>query len=514
MATIPPPTGSGRNANGETGGLEVPPIPIVTAPGSHQSELSGIEDWDPAHLGSWLQDHDRDGVFTLTTFDIPPGDYEAKIAHDRSWVENYGAGGAAGGQNIAFTVPAKSRTTFSYELQTHLLTIRTAPAPTTRDLAALRAQWLRRDLLVLDLQGSTAAVGWEYRLQYARRGGIEVDRGVLTGASSIPLSVDVDRLPADVRSRWPHTGLFTDPNGSPAGPPVAQRDSLLSAQDQIKIGLTGNLRDFQFVDRFGDTVPGSQVWRGGAPTGYTAEPSEVVSYVDAHDNETLFDALTIKLPSSTSMADRVRMNTLCLATVALGQGPVLWHAGTDLLRSKSLDRNSFNSGDWFNRIDWTGRTTTFGSGLPPAADNQPKWPIYRPLLANPMLAPGPEDIAAARAAALDLLRIRFSSKLFRLGSAAKIKRQVSFPDGGPDQAAEVLVMVLVGVGERIVVVFNASPWWQTVQDADAAALALHPVQRVGLDPIVRLTSIATDSMTVPPRTVAVLRSGGAISPTV
>ncbi len=92
--------------------------------------------------------------------------------------------------------------------------------------------------------------------------------------------------------------------------------------------------------------------------------------MDAHDNETLFDALALKLAPTTPMSDRVRMNTLCLATVALGQGPVLWHAGADLLRSKSLDRNSFDSGDWFNRIDWTGTGSTFGSGLPPAADNR------------------------------------------------------------------------------------------------------------------------------------------------
>ena len=41
------------------------------------------------------------------------------------------------------------------------------------------------------------------------------------------------------------------------------------------------------------------------------------------------------------MADRVRMNTVALSTVALAQGPSFWHAGTDLLRSKSLDRNTF-----------------------------------------------------------------------------------------------------------------------------------------------------------------------------
>ena len=41
------------------------------------------------------------------------------------------------------------------------------------------------------------------------------------------------------------------------------------------------------------------------------------------------------------MADRVRMNTIALATTALAQSPSFWHAGNDLLRSKSLDRNTF-----------------------------------------------------------------------------------------------------------------------------------------------------------------------------
>ncbi len=307
------------------------------------------------------------------------------------------------------------------------------------------------------------------------------------------------------------TGLFTDPNGRHAGAPVVQRDDLLAAQDAIKVGLTGNLAGFRLVDRFGEDRAGSEIWFRGAQAGYTAEPSEVVSYVDAHDNETLYDALALKLPMATSMADRVRMNTVCLATVALGQGPMFWHAGSDLLRSKSLDRNSFNSGDWFNRIDWTGRTNAFGSGLPPAPDNEAKWPFYRPLLAEPGLRPQPADMAAARAAAHDLLRLRYSSPLFRLRSAEVIDRCVTFPIGGPDQIPGVILMVLTAdsVGtdrDRIVVIFNATPRWQVIPVDGAATLTLHSIQMAGRDPIVRLTSVGNDQVTVPPRTVAVLQS--------
>ena len=167
------------------------------------------------------------------------------------------------------------------------------------------------------------------------------------------------------------SGLFTDPNDSEAnGSAAEQRARLLHYHDLIKLGLAANLRDYTFVDAAGATVKGSEVDYNGQPAGYAGDPGETITYVDAHDNETLFDALQFKLPRGTSMADRIRMNTIALATTALAQSPSFWHAGTDLLRSKSLDRNSYNSGDWFNRIDWSARESTFGSGLPPATDNQ------------------------------------------------------------------------------------------------------------------------------------------------
>ena len=127
------------------------------------------------------------------------------------------------------------------------------------------------------------------------------------------------------------------------------------------------------TDADGAVKAGDELDYNGSPAGYADQPDEVITYVDAHDNETLYDLSVLKLPADTSMADRVRMNTLSLATTTLSQTPSFWHAGTELLRSKSLDRNSYNSGDWFNRIDWTGQESTFGSGLPREADNGDKW---------------------------------------------------------------------------------------------------------------------------------------------
>jgi hypothetical protein len=286
------------------------------------------------------------------------------------------------------------------------------------------------------------------------------------------------------------------------------------------VGLTGNLRDFTFLDRLGHTVKGSDVPYGEAsgttqPVGYAADPADAITYVEAHDNETLFDALQYKLPRDTPMADRVRMNTIALSTTAFGQSPSFWHAGTDLLRSKSLDHNSYNSGDWFNRIDWAGQESTWGSGLPPAPDNSGRWDVMRPLLADPALEPGPAAMAAASAQAADLLRIRASTPLFHLGDARLIGERVSFPGSGPGQTPGVITMAIEDRSgtdvdpqlDGLVVIFNASDeaTRQTVAGLAGRRFALHPVQLAGADAVVRQSAYdaATGAFDVPARTVAV-----------
>ncbi len=312
------------------------------------------------------------------------------------------------------------------------------------------------------------------------------------------------------------SGGYTDPNGDPVnGTPVEQLQRLLLDQDRIKVGLTGNLRDYRFVDRTGRTVTGADVDYNGSPTGYTLDPQESVTYVEAHDNETLFDALVYKLPTSTTMADRIRMQTLGLATTTLGQGVSFWHAGGDLLRSKSLDRNSYDSGDWFNILDLGYRENGFGRGLPPRTDNESKWTTMRPLLANPSLDPAPTDIRTAKAQADTLLEIRHSTPLLRLGDARLVQQKLSFPGGGPEQTPGVIVMRIddtVGrdvdpAAKGIVVVFNAGPdaTTQMVRGTAGARFALHPAQASGSDAVVRDATHdrRTGRFTVPGRTVAV-----------
>ncbi|UUZ52888.1 DUF3372 domain-containing protein [Massilia sp. H-1] len=92
-----------------------------------------------------------------------------------------------------------------------------------------------------------------------------------------------------------------------------------------------------------------------------------------------------------------RVQILGVAINAFSQGVAYFHAGIDTLRSKSLDRNSFNSGDWFNRIDWSYQDNYFGTGLPPEADNGKDYALIKPLLANAALKLRRPPISPSRA---------------------------------------------------------------------------------------------------------------------
>ncbi|MET7380431.1 pullulanase-type alpha-1,6-glucosidase [Streptomyces sp. NPDC005526] len=304
------------------------------------------------------------------------------------------------------------------------------------------------------------------------------------------------------------SGLYTDPNSSTAnGTKDEQKARLLHYQDLIKVGLSGNLASYRFTDTGGKEVTGAEVDYNGAPAGYADAPGDALAYVDAHDNESLFDALAYKLPKDTPASDRSRMQVLAMATAALSQGPALSQAGTDLLRSKSLDRNSFDSGDWFNAIHWNcADGNGFGRGLPMAADNQSKWPYAKPLLGSVKV--GCPQIDAASAAYRDLLRIRTTEKAFSLATATQVQSRLSFPLSGKDETPGVITMRL---GD-LVVVFNATP---TTQEEHVASLAgtgyrLHPVQASGADATVKSAAYAKGSgiFTVPARTVAVFTRTG------
>jgi alpha-amylase len=99
-----------------------PLVGSVTVAGSLQSEMGCPQDWQPACAASHLTFNRNNGLWEGTV-QIPAGTYEYKVAIDDSWDVNYGAGGAAGGSNITFTIPESTTSvTFVWNQVTHIVT--------------------------------------------------------------------------------------------------------------------------------------------------------------------------------------------------------------------------------------------------------------------------------------------------------------------------------------------------------------------------------------------------------
>ncbi|KAF8068441.1 PU1 [Scenedesmus sp. PABB004] len=267
------------------------------------------------------------------------------------------------------------------------------------------------------------------------------------------------------------TGLAVDPNGAHhQGSAQEQLATLLHRTDWVRFALAGNLKDFEAQVADGRLLAGQHdTYQANQPLAYGCDPAENVVFNGCHDNETIFDQVMMKLGPHVDADGRARVSGLCLALVLLSQGVPFMHAGDDLLRSKSLDRDSYNSGDWFNRIDWTGQDNNFGVGLPPSSKNGGAWPLKRPLLAQAgRLKPTPAMIARQSAYIRALLRVRYSSPLFRMPTAEHIKQQLRFHNTGPQQKPGVIVMQLHSSWQpdhgtwdqnfkQCLVVFNARP---------------------------------------------------------
>ncbi|MFC2690415.1 MAG: DUF3372 domain-containing protein, partial [Propionibacterium freudenreichii] len=97
------------------------------------------------------------------------------------------------------------------------------------------------------------------------------------------------------------SGAFSDFNGLDTRSEADRRADYLHRVDLVKLGLAGNLKDYTLTTYDGKTVSGAQLDYNGQGAGFASQPAENVNYVDAHDNETLFDLVTYKMPADAPM---------------------------------------------------------------------------------------------------------------------------------------------------------------------------------------------------------------------
>ena len=164
-----------------------------------------------------------------------------------------------------------------------------------------------------------------------------------------------------------------------------------------------------------------------------------------------------------------------------------------MLRSKDMDQNSYDSGDWFNKIDWTGQTANWGIGLPISQpERQGSGRSCQPLLRQPLRStPQPANIGATTAAFQEFMQIRYSSGLFRMSGSHRHPAKPG-PSSTPvqDQTPGVIVMKLDNNAghydgfNHVVAVFNATNSTINFADPHLAGmhLHLHPVLQHSSDP--------------------------------
>ncbi|MBE7121711.1 type I pullulanase [Bacillus cereus] len=132
--------------------------------------------------------------------------------------------------------------------------------------------------------------------------------------------------------------------------------------DNIRDGLKGSV----FEDKDNGFVNGKQNMEDRIKKGITAgidydtnsatyqDPEQVLTYVEAHDNHTLWDKFELTNPGESEEV-RKQMHKLSSSILLTSQGIPFLHAGQEFMRTKYGDHNSYKSPDSINQMDWLRR---------------------------------------------------------------------------------------------------------------------------------------------------------------
>ncbi|MGI9530456.1 type I pullulanase [Lutimonas sp.] len=114
-----------------------------------------------------------------------------------------------------------------------------------------------------------------------------------------------------------------------------------NTEESVKFGIVGSIEhseiDYSMVNY--------------SKASWANDPWQAISYVSCHDNHTLFDKLQVSVPDA-DYNTLVAMDKLANAVVLTSQGVSFLHAGSEMLRTKNEEHNSYNLPDSINQIDW------------------------------------------------------------------------------------------------------------------------------------------------------------------
>ena len=286
-------------------------------------------------------------------------------------------------------------------------------------------------------------------------------------------------------------------------------DNALFQQDIVKFGMAGTLADYILKTAGGSDTQGSSFGKKM----YANDPADIINYISKHDNETLWDQLQFKLDTNMSMDERVRAQNVSQSIVLLSQGIPFLQMGGDFLRSKSLDRNTYDAGDWYNLVDFTLTDNNWNKGLPIDKGGRSNDDLIH-LATTPEAKVYGSEMMFASSVFNEFLAIRSTSPLFRLTTADDIISRVGFHNIGKNQTQGLIVMSIDDGAEladlddnydAVVVIVNGSNSEQTHTVATAVDFSLHPSLVTSIDSTVASASFneGDGSFTVPALTTAV-----------
>jgi len=349
------------------------------------------------------------------------------------------------------------------------------------------------------------------RFRDAVRGGGPMDCGVqLTQQSPVNGLFFDDNGRGGLLQERSFGASCTDPGAYVDAPMAAKKQSLLNLQDRLRLGLAGTLSDYPMVTSGGKKIPGRQLDYFGQGAGYTKAPRETINYIENHDNQTFWDISQVKLPYALTMADRVRVHGLGLGFNMLAMGVPYFEMGAEFLRSKSLVRDSYNAGDWYNYVDFDFERSNWNRGLPSADKDGNNLAVIRDVVKNVPEGPAAADTQKAIGMFLDLLAIRKDSPLFRLATAADVEQRVDFIAGTESMPGVIALRIhdeVCGAADldpkfsEVVVLFNLQP--TSLSLPYPKQMELHPIQLSGSDELVKQAKSDGVNLDVPGRTAAV-----------
>jgi pullulanase len=230
----------------------------------------------------------------------------------------------------------------------------------------------------------------------------------------------------------------------------------LNLENTIRFGIVASIQHPGV--RSSDILYSSKFW--------AKEPYHTINYNEAHDNKTLYDKLMATNPEA-SAEEIAQMHRFANAIVLTSQGIPFIHAGSEWMRTKFGDHNSYQSPDSINQLVWADKNT-----------NMSHVDYFK-----------------------GLISLRKNHAAFRLPTADLIREHLNFIDSPANTVAYSITNAPEETWENITVLINGNEEATTFELPSRGWVVVVNGEQAGETSLARVSG---DSITVDAKTLVVL----------